>query len=486
MEKNNASYQEIRHKSSHGIKWQGLSEVFIRIFQFFTTVVLARLLIPQDFGIIGIAAIFIQFTLIIFDFGLNTALIQKEEVAETEYASAFFLFLLSSTVLAALFIGTAPLIADYFGYAELTPIIRLLTLVFFFNAFAAIPRVKINRAMRFKQLGIAQMVASMGFGIVAITIAWKTQSVWSFVFAMLSEQFILSILLNIFAPWRPKHGFDFSVLKSLFIFGGNVAGSRTVSYVNNNTPTFLIGKLLGVKMLGYYSLAYQLVEFPVQRISKNVLRVMFPALSRIQNDRENYHTLFLDTVYYLSLILLPIFAGIWLVAPELVLLFYGPKWQPAIVPLQILTWAGLFRSYWIMNSVIFLSKGNPQSEFKINLFFFATLVPLILTASSYGLEAVAAAVTLNSGIFLIIGNIVARKSIDLPLHSFLEKLVTPAIGVGLFLAAVLAMQHWFLDHANLVLNLILKVGLSIMIYLLTLIFRDRGLFGKIFRFLSNG
>ena len=486
MNNDQQEYREIRHKSSQGIKWQGLSEVFIRVLQFTTTIVLARLLLPQDFGLIGIAAVFIQLTLIVFDFGLNTALIQKEQVSEQEYASVFFLLLLSSLFWAGLFIALAPWIAKYFGYQLLRPIIRLLTLNFFFTAFSAIPRVKINRGMQFKRLGIAQMAASFGFGLVAVVVAWRTGSVWSFVFAMLTEQFILSVLLNLMAPWRPGHGFQFSTVKELFAFGGHVTGSRTAAYINNNTPTFLIGKLLGANVLGYYALAYQLVEFPVQRISKNVLRVMFPALSRIQKDRENYTALFLETVYYLSLILVPIFAGIWLVAPELVVLFYGSKWQPAVLPLQILTWAGLFRSFWIMNSVIFLSRGNPQKEFRLNLVFFVVLVPLILLTAPYSLAAVAAAVTVNMGVFLAIGNIMARRLVDLPLRSFLKTMVTPAIGVVLFLFVVLILDYLLLNAFAPLARFGIKMLVSMAVYGLFLWSRDRTLFGKLIRFLTSG
>jgi len=477
-------FDEIAYKSTKGIKWQGMAEIFIRAIQFVTTIVLARLLLPLDFGLIAVALMFTQLAFVLFDFGLSTALIQKEKLENIHFTTTFAVYIWAALGLAVLVYVSAPWLAGFFKQEKLNAILRVLLIIFFFYAFSAIPRVKLIRSMRFKRFSILQSFSSLMYALTAISFALMDQGVWSFVYGILAEQFTLVLLLNIFSPWRPDWRFDKKVFKSLFSFGGQVIGSRLSAYVNNNTPTFSIGKWLGAGPLGFYSIAYQLVEFPVQRISKNVLRVIFPALSKLQNDRTGYHRLFGETVYYLALILLPVFAGIWLVAPEFVSLFYGEKWLPAIAPLQILTFAGLFRSFWVVNSVVFLSKGSPKTELIINLFYFVFLAGLLYFVLPSGVTAVAGAVAFSIGFFLIIGNIKALRMIKMPLAVLWRRLWVPLTGVAIFLIFNFLLLNFFLPAQSAWMSFGIKVLSSIALYLAFVYYTDRGIIGKLIAFLK--
>lgn len=475
----------LRRESSKGIKWQTASEIFIRIFQFLTTIVLARLLMPEHFGLIAIALIFSQLAFVIFDFGFSAALIQKKELQAIHYSTTFVVYLILAVFFMALVVLIAPLAANYFRQPILADMLRLLSVIFIFYALSAIPSIKLTRSMWFKRFSGLQFIAALSYGFTAIILAWLGWGVWSFVYGLLMERFILMLLLFLFAPRNPGLRFNGAVFKELMGFGGNVMASRFASYVNNNTPSFMIGKVLGAVQLGFFSLAYQLVEFPVQRIAKNILRVLFPAFSKLQDDLPQFRELFAQTVYYLSLFTFPVFGGLLLIAPQLIHLFYGSKWDEAILPLQILTAVGLFRSLWVMNSVIFLSRGKPKIEFQINLFYALFLIPGIYLAARNNLQTVAAMLAVGMLLILVIGQIRAFRLIELNYAVFFKAVGKPALGTVSFLGINYFLYFLGLKYSSDVLQLSVYFLSSVIIYGLIILYLDRTIINRIKSFLSS-
>jgi O-antigen/teichoic acid export membrane protein len=293
-------------------------------------------------------------------------------------------------------------------------------------------------------------------------------------------------LLNVFSWWKPGFQFEKAAFKELMEYGSSVLGSRIVNYFNVNSPNFIIGKVLGVASLGYYNIAYQLVEFPVQRISKNVLRVMFPAFSKLQDDLQNFRDLYKKTVYHLLLILVPVFSGLIITAPELIELFYGSKWLPAVLPLQLLAVAGFCRSVWISTSVIFLSKGFPIIELKINLAFAVVLIPSLIISSKFGLVYVAGTVAVCTFVSLLVAQFKALQIIDLPVIRFQKIYFLPLLGVASFTLIVIFLHQIGLNEFSLIFRLITTVVVSIICYSLVVSLFDRNIFKKLATFIGVG
>lgn len=480
----NDSFETIQQKSSRGIKWQGLAELFIRFFQFAVTIVLARLLLPQDFGLINVALIFTQLAYVLFDLGFSSALIQKKEVTEAHYSTTFTLYLISATFFYLLVLSASSFAAAFFKQDVLRSVLSTLAIIFFLYALRAIPQIRLMRAMRFKLYGVLQMISVTAYGLVTIFSAWQGRGVWSFVYGSLAEQMTLTLLVYVFAFWRPRLGFDRSLLKELAFFGGNVMGTRLTGYLNSNAPNFVIGRALGTVQLGYYSIAYQLVDFPVQRISKNVLRVMFPALSQVQDDPENFKKLYLQTIYHLALVTFPIFAGLTLIAPQFVRIFYGEKWLAAIVPLQILTIIGLARSVWATTSVVFLAKGKPYIEFYINMLYFCLLLPALIFSASSGLEGVATTVAVLLLLFLFIAQWKATALVGISWLETLRSFLTPLAGVSAFMVTDTILRLYLLKNIPDSVQLMITIFLSASIYISIIIRRDRDFLRRIVRFLG--
>lgn len=472
-------FEEIQRKSTRGIKWQGMAEIFMRLLQFMVTIVLARLLMPKDFGLISVALIFTQLAFAVFDLGFSAALVQKKEVRDKHLSTTFVVNIFSAVAFTLLVFALSSGIASYFGYRQLKSILRLMTLIFFFYAFSSIPRVLLMRALRFKRLSSLQAISTIAYGAVGILLAWIGWGVWSIVFASLCEQLVLTLLLNIFSFWRIQWKFDKKAFKELVGFGGRVLGTRISAYFNNNIPNFVIGKWLGAQQLGYFSIAYQLTEFPVQRISKNILKVMFPAFSKLQDSTEEFNRLLLKVIYYLALLVFPIFAGLILIAPFFVHIFYGARWQAAIVPIQLLSIVGFIRSYWVINSLVFLSKGRPAVELRINMSYAVFAVPALLLVLRYDLNTVVLAVVILLFVFYQAGLYYALRMTRLPYSRFFRTLRIPAFATAVF---VLFQRFILLPRfaeLHLIWQMVLTIFVSVVLYISTVLLLDRAILVKV-------
>lgn len=444
----------------------------IRILQYGTTLVLARLLIAEDFGIWAILLLFTQLAYVLFDFGFSSALIQHKNLDEQHYNTTFLIYLLSALIYTLLVWLFAGVFAQFFKHAELKPALERLTIIFILYAFNAIPRIRLQREMRFKRFSLIQISGVSVNSVVTLSLALTGHGFWSFVYGIIAEQLVLTILFNVLA-WTPvRLSFDKKAFHELWGYGVSVLGTRLVGYLNTNIPSFLIGKLLGLDALGYYNIAYQLVEFPVQRISKNVLRVMFPAFSRLQGNLAEYRQLYRQVVFYLGTVLTPMFIGLAMVAPYLVPVLYGEKWIPVIVPLQLLALAGFSRSVWTTISVIFLSKGQPRKELRINLMLSVFLLPAVYFTASLGLNMVVLSVSVLLFVFVLIGQYLAFRLIDISWWSVIRKFGPSLLGSILFVAAYQTALYLGLGHLADVYVLIYGILLSILIYVVFIFWTD--------------
>jgi len=251
-----------------------------------------------------------------------------------------------------------------------------------------------------------------------------------------------------------------------------------MGYLNINLPNAIIGRFMGPATLGFYSVGYQLVDFPVQRISKNILRVMFPAFSKIQDNLPQYQQLYKDTVNGLALAVFPVFAGMALVAPEFVTIFYGPKWQPLIKVLEILTVVGLARSVWVTTSVVFLSKGKPKWELLINAAYFVVLSIVLYLIYDYGLIAVVAAISAMLLFFVGIALLVSLRLIQLRVSDWLTLIKTPFLATVALSLILLLMRAAGINQIAPLIRLVVMVIAGAGVYLTAVYLLDHNAFNK--------
>lgn len=414
----------LKQKTIKGLTWSFASQFGKQASLFIITAILARLLSPDDFGLLGMATVFTGFVQMINEEGISGALIQNQKLGEKHYSSVFWLNIFVGALLMLLMTFLSPLIAAFYRKPELSPILMLISLNFITASFVVVQRALFTKELDFKKLAIAETIAVIASGIVAIVLAYKGYGVYSLVYQILILTLINMLALWMLSNWRPKFTFEIEAIKDIFHFSIHMTGFNILNYIARNIDYLLIGKFLGAEPLGYYTLAYKLMLYPLQSISWTIGRVMFPAFSKIQHDlakvRENY----LKMIKAISLITFPMMFGLFAVAPEFIRVVYGPKWEPVILLIQILCFCGLVQSIGTTVGTIYQSQGRADLQFKLSAIYAAMASSSIAVGLQWGLVGVALSYSIFSIIWTHFSMFIVAKIIRIRYKLFYAQLLT--------------------------------------------------------------
>lgn len=379
----------LRKKTIKGLAWSAVSQGGKQISQIVVTMILARLLSPEDFGLVAMATVFTNFALIFGELGLSSALIQKQDIDDRHLSSAFWLNLIGGACLTVFFIIAAPFIAAFYHKPQLQPLLIVMSLNFILTSFTIIQQTIFTKEMDFKPLTIRDIASVIVAGIVGIFMAFHGFGAWSLVGQLLTFSFVNGILLWTMSSWRPKFIFSKEAIKDIFHFSANMTGFSIVNYFARNVDQLLIGKFLGTEALGYYSLAYKIMLYPVQNISAVIGKVMFPAFSKIQHDLEKVRSAYLKMVKAISLITFPLMAGLFVLAPEFVRFVFGTKWEPIIMILRIFCVCGVVQSIGTTVGNIILSQGRSGLQLRLGMISIFFVFLAVLLGIRWGVAGVA-------------------------------------------------------------------------------------------------
>ena len=315
--------------------WKFLERAGVSGVQAVVQIVLARLLLPEDYGIIALIAVFIAVAQIFVTSGLNTALIQKKDVDDTDYSSVFFLSLIIAAVCYVVIFVTSPFIAAFYNNEIITPVLRVLGLTLFFGAFNSIQNAVIARTFTFKNLFISSLGAVIISGIAGIIIALLGYGVWALVGQQIVSYIALCAIMWITVDWRPKFLFSITRVKTLFSFGWKLLVSAQIDTIYNNISTLVIGKLYPANMLGYYTQGNQYPNIIVSNINASIQTVMLPTYAKNQDDKATVKQIMRRALTTSSFLVLPAMAGLAAVAEPIILLLLTEKWLMAVPFLQI-------------------------------------------------------------------------------------------------------------------------------------------------------
>jgi PST family polysaccharide transporter len=453
----------LRQKTISGLWWSFLSQGGKQVGQFIITVILARLLSPDDFGTLAMVTVFTNFVMIFSEMGMSSALIQKQDVHDRHYYSAFWLNLVVGAGLTVTFMAVSPLIAWFYKKPELIPILSVVALNFLFSSFTIIQQTILTKEMNFKSLAVRDVVAVILAGVIGITLAYCGFGVWSLVCQFLGFTLVNAVLLWRLSAWRPRFQFAMSDIKDIFHFSANLTGFNTVNYFARNIDQLLIGKVLGAEMLGYYSLSYKIMLYPLQNISWMVSRVMFPAFSKIQNDLEKVRNVYLKMVKAISLVTFPLMAWLFAAAPEFVLVFLGDKWGPMVIVIRIFCFCGMIQSISTTMGNIILSQGRTDINLRLGLLGTAASTLAIILGIKGGIVGVALCYTLEQFIWLPYAQSVANSLIKIQFKIFAKQLTNSAV-FSLFLLFLLSFLKASFKGLEYPYQLLLLIGVTAIVY----------------------
>lgn len=358
--------------------------------QIAVTVILARLLSPQDFGLIAIVLVFTSIGALLTDAGFGVALVQRRSKDVDDEATAFFITLSIGILAAALLWFTSSVIATFYHMHQLVAVIRWMAVVLPLGAFGCVPDALLTSALNFKARTRAQVISSLFSALIAISLAWTGFGIWSFVWQAITDAGLRSVLLWVFSRWWPRGRFRIQSLKSLFGFGGFMLLSNALSTVSTRMQLLAIGKLFNSRELGYYSLAQSTPQAPASFISSLLNRVGLPLFSSIAHDKVRLRQALRVSLQVSLFVFLPCMIGIALTALPLIKLIYGARWTGAS---PILMWLALATALWpihVLNLIALSALGRSDLFFRLEVIKNAiTLIATFMT-SPHGPTAMAA------------------------------------------------------------------------------------------------
>lgn len=331
----------VKDKTLKGVKWSFIDNIVGSGVTFIVGLILARLLTPAEFGIIGIVTVFIVISNTIIDGGFSTALIRKLEVTDDDYNTVFYINLFVSILLVLLLVLFSNKIALFFNEIILEKVFPVMSLILLINALTIVQRADLTRRVDFKTQAFISLAASVGSGIIGITLALLGYNVWSLVWQQLSRQFINSLLLWALNRWKPKLRFSLTSFRELFGFGSKILGANLLNTVYKNIFNIIIGKIYSVPQLGQYTRAEQFNLILTNNLTTVIQRVSFPILSSIQGNKEHLTNTFRKFTIYSSLITFPLILGLGAIAKPLIIVLIGEKWLIAATYLQIMCVYGI-------------------------------------------------------------------------------------------------------------------------------------------------
>lgn len=350
-----------------GLVWKLLERGGDQVIQFIIQLILARLLLPEDYGVIALITIFIAVANVFIQTGFTTALIQAKEVDEIDYTSAFYFSSLLTAVLYLILFLSAPAIASFYGKIQLVSVIRVLALSLFCGPLNSIQYVIVSRTLQFKKFFFSSLTGTLFSGVLGVYLAYQGFGVWALVGQQLSNIFIDTLVLWFTVSWRPRLIFSFQRIKKLLSFGWKMLLSTLLDTLYANSYGLVIGKVISPAMLGYYNRANQFPSIIVNNVNNSLSTVLFPVMSASQDNKPHIRSMMKRSLEVSSLIIFPLMAGLIICAEKLVLALLTDKWLASVPLIQLISLAYAFYPLHITNVVAITSLGKSNLILKLEV-----------------------------------------------------------------------------------------------------------------------
>ena len=320
----------MKNKVILGLIWKLIEKTGAQGIQFIISIILARLLLPEEYGIIALITIFLNIANIFIQSGFSSAIIQKKEVDEVDCDSVFYFNLIISIIAYFILYMLSPIISDFYKNPILSSVLRVQSITLIIGGLNAIQNAIIQRKMQFKKLFIVSLVAIIIQGLVGIFMAYKNYGVWSLVISNLVGSIVTTIILWFITSWRPKLNFSIIRLKSMFKFGSRLLLSSLIDIIYNNLYSLIIGKKYDQEMLAYYNRGQNIPNILVTNINSSIDGVLFPALSTYQDDKKGMKMLVRRSIVTSSFIVFPIMFGLFAISKPLTIILLTDKWIDSV------------------------------------------------------------------------------------------------------------------------------------------------------------
>jgi O-antigen/teichoic acid export membrane protein len=446
---------DLKQKTVNGLLWSFIDNFSTQGITFIVGIILARILTPKEFGLIGMITIFIAISTSFINSGFSQALIRKIDCTETDYSTVFYFNLIVGILFWGILFIAAPKISRFFEEPQLISLVRVLGIVLVIDSLTMIQRTTLTRRVDFKLLTKVSVIANIVSGAIGITMAILGFGVWSLVAKTISQQGINSSLLWLWNRWRPLWVFSINSFKELFSFGSKLLASGLIDTVYNNVYYLIIGKYFTADELGFYTRADAFKNLPAQNINGIMSRVTYPVLVQMKDDKIRLKTAYkkmIKTVMYISFILM---AGMAATAEPMVISLIGENWRPSIVYLQLLTFVGVMYPLHSLNLNLLNVLGRSDLFLKLEIIKKLIVIPTIIIGIFWGIKIMILGMWVNTLIAYYLNSYYSGKFISYSTNEQLRDIMP-----SFFLALSMGVIVFFLGKF-IVTSYILKFVLQI-------------------------
>ncbi len=473
---------KLNNKIVSGIGWTSISAFGTQGLRLVFKLILAKLLLPEHYGIIGMAAVFISFVEVISELGLNSALIQKrkEALPPSYFDTAFWSNLLISCFgYIVIILAVAPFAVWFYEEEILGTLLPVLALSIIINAFYVIPKVILSRRMNFKPQAFIEISAAGVSGMVAVVLAYAGYGVWALAFNGILISLTSAVLYFIKVQWTPQLHFDWEAFRDLFGFGSKVLIERIFSFFTLNIDYILIGKFIGDSALGAYTLAFILTNTFMKQVSGILNKVLYPAYASIQDNIDQIRHYYLQLAKLKNLFISPIMMIFVVLADGVIRVGFGEDWQAAIFPLRILALAVIISTIGGSATIVMRSMGRPDLSMRLNILCttFSTVPLVIIGSQLYGINGAAAGILCDRVIRLVFYQYQIKRLTGITFFQLIKQ-VSGALFTCLMIGVLIYSLYVTLSIPPLPM-LIMGCVMTLILYGLYLHFFEKKLVGKV-------
>jgi len=433
----------LRQKTIRSTIWVMFSTIGLSSLSLVKSIILARLLTPEHFGLMASCMVVIRAIEVFTETGLGAALIQRRGAVEEAIPTVYTIAALRGLVLSVLVVGMSPFIARFYEQPELTNLLQVLAVGMLLGGLGNARSVIAQKELDFRPLFYLQQAVLLIDFAVTILLAFLWRDVWALVVGNVTKTFVAVPLSFVFLPGRPHFSWNTTLARELLAYGKYITGLTIVVYVTTEIDNVVIGKVLGMEALGVYVVAYMLANLPATHIGKTIAGVMFSAYSKLQDDRPALQTAYFNTAQLVATVAVPPAVGLAVLANELISTVYGPKWIAAAQLLPILCAFGALRALTSVNGYIFNAIGKPNIPFHINLTKLILIAVTIVPATrEFGLAGAAIAVTAPSALMAGVSYIVFSRVLNVPPGRIFAAILPAVIASGAMGFALLIAKRW--------------------------------------------